>query len=271
MPPDPAAGRSPAGGEHPHATLLRALYADMTLLARYAANDIRLHSHGTAPLLAGTWTGRDAVLTRQAALWAAAPGTLRLVPHRISADDSFGTVIGRLTAHRDGHRLDTDICGVWRFTGGRPAEHWEHCADWAAADRFFAEVPAPPAAPAETVVVIAVFTTDPRRRRDLLDDLAALTDRVVRHAPGFLTADILPSPDGRSVAIHAHWTNTHAADAAMHLPDAQAFHQRIGAYATFDRRYYHPAAHLSFRASGASRSAGTSAASPPVPSPEAPA
>jgi ketosteroid isomerase-like protein len=49
-------------------------------------------------------------------------GTLRLEPRAVLADDTYLFVYGRVTAEREGKRLDSDHCVVFRFEGGMIVE-----------------------------------------------------------------------------------------------------------------------------------------------------
>lgn len=50
------------------------------------------------------------------------------------------------------------------------------------------------------LVVISTFTVPPRKQRELLNLLHANAEEVLRHQPGFVTADLLATPDGTTVA-----------------------------------------------------------------------
>lgn len=55
------------------------------------------------------------------------------------------------------------------------------------------------------VTLINVFTTSPDRADDLVSVLTEATDRVMRHLPGFLSANIHVSTDGTRVTNYAQW------------------------------------------------------------------
>lgn len=131
---------------HPHVEILRAVYGDFGLLQKYASDEIVLHAGGTRDILAGDYRGKQAVLAREMELYRRSGGSLVMTADHIVANDHFGAVLGRFTADRDGDRFVGEVCGLWRFADGLIAEHWENCADWPAAERFFAAEYAEPTA-----------------------------------------------------------------------------------------------------------------------------
>lgn len=140
-----------SGGElHPNAETLRAIYADFGLLEKFASDDIVLHAAGSRDIMTGDYVGKQAVLAKEIELFVRSGGTLGIVVDHIVANDHFGVMIGRFTANRNGKPFDGEVCGLWRFQDGLVVEHWENCADWPAAERyfvddFFAEAAAQPA------------------------------------------------------------------------------------------------------------------------------
>lgn len=124
---------------HPHEEMLRAIYADLSLLGRFASEDIVLHAHGSRDIMTGDYVGKQAVLAREAELYRRSGGSLAMTADHVVANDSFGAVLGRFTANRNGTRFVAEVCGVWRFADGLIVEHWEHCADWPAAERFIVD------------------------------------------------------------------------------------------------------------------------------------
>lgn len=124
---------------HPHVEMLRAIYADFSLLAEFASDDIVLHAAGSRSIMTGDYIGKRAVLAKEMDLFRRSGGSLVLTADDIVANDYFGVVLGRLAANRHGHRFEGEVCGLWRFQGGLIVEHWENCADWPAAERFFVD------------------------------------------------------------------------------------------------------------------------------------
>ncbi|UOX90497.1 antibiotic biosynthesis monooxygenase [Amycolatopsis sp. FBCC-B4732] len=68
------------------------------------------------------------------------------------------------------------------------------------------------------LVVISTFTVPPGKQRELLDLLRANAEEVLRHQPGFVTADLLATPDGTTVVNHARWTGAAAVRTMMEDP-----------------------------------------------------
>jgi len=124
---------------HSHVKMLRALYADFGLLAQFASEDIVLHAGGSRGIMSGDYVGKPAVLAKEMELYRRSGGSLVLTADDIVANDYFGVVLGRLAANRHGHRFEGAVCGLWRFQDGLIVEHWENCADWPAAERFFVD------------------------------------------------------------------------------------------------------------------------------------
>ena len=55
------------------------------------------------------------------------------------ADDEWGLVPVRLSAERNGKKLDMMAFGVWRFKDGKFLDHWENPVDMKAFDEFWAD------------------------------------------------------------------------------------------------------------------------------------
>jgi ketosteroid isomerase-like protein len=131
---------------HPHVEMLRAIYADLSLLTEFASEDLVLHAAGPRDIrpaelrgVTGDYIGKRAVQARSMELFRRSGGSLVMTPGDIVANDYFGAALGRLAANRDGHRYEGEFCGLWRFHDGHIVEHWENAADWPAAKRFFVD------------------------------------------------------------------------------------------------------------------------------------
>jgi ketosteroid isomerase-like protein len=129
---------------HPHVEMLRAIYADLRLLTKFASEDIVLHAAGPRDItpagsrgIMGDYIGKRAVLARATELFRRSGGSLVMTVDDVVANDYFGAALGRLTANRNGRQFEGEFCGLWRFQDGRIVEHWENAADWPAAKRFF--------------------------------------------------------------------------------------------------------------------------------------
>ena len=57
----------------------------------------------------------------------------------------------------------------------------------------------------EPVTLINVFTVEPAQQQRLIDLLDEATEQVMRHLPGFVSANIHASLDGTRVTNYAQW------------------------------------------------------------------
>ncbi|MDI1448828.1 nuclear transport factor 2 family protein [Polyangium sp. 6x1] len=124
---------------HPNVRSLRAIYADLTRIGEYSADDVVLHKADRAFLrdaAAGRAVGREAVVTHERELVRMTDGTLVMDVEHMVANDHFGAVFGVLRAHRAGATLAIPFCGVWRFRDGLVTEHWENAYDVGAVQAF---------------------------------------------------------------------------------------------------------------------------------------
>lgn len=94
--------------------------------------------------------------------------------------------------------------------------------------------------PAENyVVLINTFTVAPERAEELLAELVAATEEGMRHRPGFVSANLHVSADGRRVANYAQWRSQDDIDQMMADPAAREHMGRAAAIAdSFDPIYY---------------------------------
>jgi quinol monooxygenase YgiN len=77
--------------------------------------------------------------------------------------------------------------------------------------------------PAQQVVtLINVFTVEPERQQELVDLLDRATDEVMRHLPGFVSANLHASLDGSRVVNYAQWRSVADFQAMLANPDAGA-------------------------------------------------
>jgi quinol monooxygenase YgiN len=68
--------------------------------------------------------------------------------------------------------------------------------------------------------LINVFTVKPERQQELLDVLTEATEEVIKHLPGFISANFHKSVDGIRVANYAQWENPEALQAMLSHPIA---------------------------------------------------
>ncbi|GAA4951858.1 antibiotic biosynthesis monooxygenase [Streptomonospora halophila] len=84
---------------------------------------------------------------------------------------------------------------------------------------------------APVATLINVFTVRPERQRELADCLAAATDEVMRHVPGFVSANIHISGDGERVVNYAQWESAESFQRMLQDPVAKEHMDRAAAIA----------------------------------------
>ncbi|MFE2728956.1 antibiotic biosynthesis monooxygenase family protein [Kitasatospora sp. NPDC059327] len=60
-------------------------------------------------------------------------------------------------------------------------------------------------APTDLFTLVNVFAVDPANQQALCDHLCAVTEDLIRHLPGFVSATFHLSLDGRTVVNYAQW------------------------------------------------------------------
>jgi antibiotic biosynthesis monooxygenase (ABM) superfamily enzyme len=58
---------------------------------------------------------------------------------------------------------------------------------------------------ADVITLINVFSCEPNRQAELVELLSHATSEVIRHRPGFVSANIHASLDGARVTNYAQW------------------------------------------------------------------
>lgn len=91
---------------------------------------------------------------------------------------------------------------------------------------------------ANVATLINVFTVAPERQRELVDLLIHATDEVMRHRPGFVSANIHASTDGTSVVNYAQWESEDAFRAMLADPAAREHMEAATRLATAEPRLY---------------------------------
>lgn len=125
---------------HPNVEVLRQIYADLTRIGEFCADDVVLHSAERGlPGAQALYVGRAAVEAKEQELIHASDGTLVMSVQGIQANDHFGAVLGELQVDRSGVSMRMPFCGLWKFRDGRIVEHWENAYDVEAFGRFLAE------------------------------------------------------------------------------------------------------------------------------------
>jgi quinol monooxygenase YgiN len=71
------------------------------------------------------------------------------------------------------------------------------------------------------VTLINVFTVQPERQQQLLDLLMEATEAVMRHQPGFISANLHRSLDGQRVTNYAQWHSREDFEVMLRTPEAQ--------------------------------------------------
>lgn len=116
-----------AYGKHDRQTMLDSLADD----AVWHVGGSHRHS--------GDYRGRDEILGYFDAIREETADSMRLEPLEVVANDRHGAAFLRVTAERDGRRMDTVVADAFRFTDdGRIAEFWASNANQAAVDAFWA-------------------------------------------------------------------------------------------------------------------------------------
>ncbi len=88
------------------------------------------------------------------------------------------------------------------------------------------------------VTLINVFTVEPAKQQQLLDLLARATETSVRHAPGFISANLHRSLDGTKVAMYAQWRSVEDYQAMRENPAPLPYLQQALALAKFEPGIY---------------------------------
>jgi quinol monooxygenase YgiN len=87
--------------------------------------------------------------------------------------------------------------------------------------------------------LINVFTVEPDKAPELAALLTSATDEVMRHQPGFRSANIHVSTDGTRVVNYAQWDSAAEFDAMQANPAAREHMAKAAALASgFDPHLY---------------------------------
>ncbi|WP_433972223.1 antibiotic biosynthesis monooxygenase family protein [Tunturiibacter lichenicola] len=93
----------------------------------------------------------------------------------------------------------------------------------------------------EPVTLINVFTVDPLNQERLIELLTRATETSVRHAPGFISANLHRSIDGTKVTMVAQWRSAEDYQAMRSDPAPFPFLQEALTIAKFEPGMYHVA------------------------------
>lgn len=80
--------------------------------------------------------------------------------------------------------------------------------------------------------VINVFEVEAAKQDELVRVLIEGADKVVRHRPGFVSANILASRDGSQVVNYAQWRSPADLEAILTDPTVQEYGKRAAELAT---------------------------------------
>lgn len=84
------------------------------------------------------------------------------------------------------------------------------------------------------LTLINVFTVEPDKQQQLVSLLIEATEKTMRHLPGFLSANIHRSLDGKRVVNYAQWENMAAFEAMRKNPDAMPHMKAAAELAKFE-------------------------------------
>ncbi len=130
-----------ASEEHPNVVAYRRMIAafnqnDLSAVAQLVDPDVVYTIPGRS-LVACVTRGVKAHLEALARARAMSGGTLRLSPESVMCQGDVLLVWGRITAEREGRRLDSEHCVMYRFRGGRVVEGRTVPVDLYAFDEFW--------------------------------------------------------------------------------------------------------------------------------------
>jgi quinol monooxygenase YgiN len=84
------------------------------------------------------------------------------------------------------------------------------------------------------VTFVNVFTVEPEKQHELVTLLTDAAQQTMRHLPGFLSANIHRSLDGKRVVNYAQWASMVEFEAMRKNPQAMAHIQAVAALARFE-------------------------------------
>ena len=87
---------------------------------------------------------------------------------------------------------------------------------------------------APLVTLINVFTVDPKNQERLVELWQEGTDEVMRHLPGFISANVHRSLDGTKVINYAQWESVGAFTSSLRNSDVAAYFERLAQIGTPD-------------------------------------
>ena len=82
--------------------------------------------------------------------------------------------------------------------------------------------------------LINVFTCEPDKQQQLVSVLTDATEKTMKRMPGFISANIHRSFDGKRVVNYAQWTDKASFEAMRKHPDAAPHMEASAKLANFD-------------------------------------
>jgi len=82
--------------------------------------------------------------------------------------------------------------------------------------------------------LINVFTVEPEKQQKLVAVLIEATQKTMKHMPGFVSANIDRSRDGKRVVNYAQWKDMAAFEAMRKNPEAAPHMQAAAALVQFE-------------------------------------
>jgi quinol monooxygenase YgiN len=90
----------------------------------------------------------------------------------------------------------------------------------------------------DVTTLINTFTVVSDSQQKLLDLLVEATEQVMRHLPGFISANFHASPDGARVINYAQWRSEADIQAMRENPSARRYLDAFATLATAEPRIY---------------------------------
>lgn len=87
---------------------------------------------------------------------------------------------------------------------------------------------------ADCLTLINVFVVAPERQKELVDLLVHATEVTMQRLPGFISASIHQSHDGRRVVNYAQWRSREDFETMLANPEARPHMAQAAAMADFD-------------------------------------
>jgi quinol monooxygenase YgiN len=87
----------------------------------------------------------------------------------------------------------------------------------------------------QVATMINTFTVEPQNQQRLVDLLVETTESVMRHVPGFISANIHASTDGTKVINYAQWQSQAHIDAMLANPEVHPHFTDVRAIARPER------------------------------------